>query len=246
MSDLAGKVADNLVFVLEFALLVFCIFLVAYLVEKYIHLRHHDRERILSTRKISLVGLFAAVSAVLMLLEIPVPFAPPFYKIDLSELPVLIITFAFGPVAGVMTEFIKILLKLVMKSTSTAFVGELANFTVGCTLVLPAGILYLSHKTKRMALISCIVGTLCMTVFGSAFNAVYLLPKFAQLFGMPLEAIVGMGTKINPSITSVGTMAIYAVAPLNLLKGCIDTVLTLLLYKRLSPVLKNGIGRGQR
>ena len=239
MNDLGSKVADNMLFVAEFAGLVFVIFLIAYLVEKRIHLKNHDTERILSTRKIALVGLFAAVSAVLMVLEVPVPFAPPFYKIDLSELPILIITFAFGPVAGVMTEFIKILLKLIMKSTSTAFVGELANFSVGCTLILPAGIIYLSRKTKRMALIACVAGTLCMTLFGSAFNAVYLLPKFAQLFGMPLEAIVGMGTKINPSITSVETMALFAVAPLNLLKGTIDTVLTILLYKRLSPILKN-------
>ena len=239
MNDLGSKVADNMLFVAEFAGLVFVIFLIAYLVEKRIHLKNHDTERILSTRKIALVGLFAAVSAVLMVLEVPVPFAPPFYKIDLSELPILIITFAFGPVAGVMTEFIKILLKLIMKSTSTAFVGELANFSVGCTLILPAGIIYLSRKTKRMALIACVAGTLCMTLFGSAFNAVYLLPKFAQLFGMPLEAIVGMGTKINPSITSVETMALFAVAPLNLLKGTIDTVLTMLLYKRLSPILKS-------
>ena len=127
MNDLGSKVADNMLFVAEFAGLVFVIFLIAYLVEKRIHLKNHDTERILSTRKIALVGLFAAVSAVLMVLEVPVPFAPPFYKIDLSELPILIITFAFGPVAGVMTEFIKILLKLIMKSTSTAFVGELAK-----------------------------------------------------------------------------------------------------------------------
>ena len=243
MNDLGSKVADNMLFVAEFAGLVFVIFLIAYLVEKRTHLKNHDTERILSTRKIALVGLFAAVSAVLMVLEVPVPFAPPFYKIDLSELPILIITFAFGPVAGVMTEFIKILLKLIMKSTSTAFVGELANFSVGCTLILPAGIIYLSRKTKRMALVACIAGTLCMTLFGSAFNAVYLLPKFAQLFGMPLEAIVGMGTKINPSITSVETMALFAVAPLNLLKGTIDTVLTMLLYKRLSPILKSSARR---
>ena len=79
-----------------------------------------------------------------------------------------------------------------------------------------------------------------MTVVGSAFNAVYLLPKFAELFGLPLEAIVSMGTKINPAITSVGTMALFAVAPLNILKGSIDAVLTMILYKRLSPFLKSG------
>lgn len=240
MNGLAGKVADNLVFLLQFAAVVFIIFLIAYVVEKRVYLRNHYGERILSTRKLSLIGLFAAVSAILMVFEVPVPFAPPFYKIDLSELPILIIAFAYGPVAGVMTEFIKILLKLVLKSTSTAFVGELANFTVGCSMVLPASIIYLEKKTRTMAVTALAAGVLTMTVVGSAFNAVYLLPKFAELFGMPLEAIVSMGTKINPAITSAGTMALYAVAPLNLLKGGIDALLTMLLYKRLSPFLKSG------
>ncbi len=240
MNGLGGKVAENFVFVLEFAAVVFCIFLIAYIVEKRVYLRNHYGERILSTRKLALVGLFSAISAVLMLFEIPVPFAPPFYKIDLSELPILIIGFAYGPVAGVMTEFIKILLKLVMKSTSTAFVGELANFTVGCSMVLPASIIYLERKSRKTAVLGLVAGVLVMTIVGSAFNAVYLLPKFAELFGMPLDAIIGMGTKINPKITSVGSMALFAVAPLNLLKGSIDALLTMLLYKRLSPFLKSG------
>ena len=142
-----------------------------------------------------------------------------------------------------MTEFIKILLKLVLKSTTTAFVGELANFTVGCSMVLPASIIYLEKKTRKMAVNALIAGVLIMTVVGSAFNAIYLLPKFAELFGAPLEAIVEMGTKLNPAITSAGTMALYAVAPLNLLKGGIDSVLTMILYKRLSPFLKNAAVR---
>lgn len=243
MSNLQNKVAENMLFVAEFAALVFVIFLIAYVVEKRIHLKNSDRERILSTRKLAMIGIFSAISAVLMTIELPVPFAPPFYKIDLSELPILIICFAYGPVAGVMTEFIKILLKLVIKSTSTAFVGELANFSVGCAMVLPAGIIYLEKKTKHMAMLACFVGVLCMTVFGSAFNAVYLLPKFSELYGMPLDAIVGMGTAINPRIVNVQTMAIFAVAPLNLLKGGIDMLLTRLLYKRLSVILKDRPGR---
>lgn len=243
MRNLQNKVAENLLFVVEFAILVFLIFLVAYLVEKHILRMRNVRERILSTRKVAMIGIFSAVSAVLMTMEVPVPFAPPFYKIDLSELPILIIAFAYGPVAGVMTEFVKILLKLVIKSTSTAFVGELANFTVGCALVLPAGIVYLKRKTRRMAVLSCMSGIFCMTVFGSIFNAVYLLPKFSELYGIPLETIIGMGTAINPAITGVETMALFAVAPLNLLKGGIVSLFTVLLYKRLSPILKDGGGR---
>jgi riboflavin transporter FmnP len=91
-----------------------------------------------------------------------------------------------------------------------------------------------------------LAGTLVMTVFGSALNAIYLLPKFAALYGMPMEAIIGMGTKINPSITSVGTLVLFAVVPFNLLKGVIDSVLTFLLYKRISPLLHRGDQRRQQ
>ena len=91
-----------------------------------------------------------------------------------------------------------------------------------------------------------LTGTLVMTVFGSAFNAIYLLPKFAALYGMPMEAIIGMGTKINPSITGVGTLVLFAVVPFNLLKGVVDSLLTFLLYKRISPILHRGDERGRQ
>lgn len=185
-----------------------------------------------------MTGMFSAIAAVLMIFEVPVPFAPSFYKIDLSELPVLIAAFAFGPVVGVLVEFVKIILNLLMDSTTTAFVGELANFSVGCSFILPASIIYTFKKSKKQAVMGCVAGTLSMTVFGTAFNAVYLLPKFAELYGMPLEAIVGMGTAINPKITSVTSLVILAVAPLNVLKGSIVSVLTILVYKKLSIIIK--------
>ncbi len=176
------------------------------------------------------------MAAVLMLLEIPLFFAPSFYKLDLSELPVMICTFYLGPVAGVTAEFVKVFLKLLLKGTSTAFVGDFANFAVGCTFVLPASVIYHAKPSRKSALIGMIVGTLTMTVFGSAFNALYLIPKFAELFGMPISIIVGMGTAVNKHIVSVPTLALYAVAPFNLLKGTVVGVLTFLLYKRLEKV----------
>lgn len=156
---------------------------------------------------------------------------------DFSELPALIGAFAFGPVAAVMIEFCKIILKLLFKGTSTAFVGDLANFIIGCSFLLPASIIYLFRKNKKNAIIGCVVGTLVMTVFGTAFNAVYLLPKFAELYGMPLDSIVGLGHAINPSINSVTTLALFAVAPMNLMKGGIVSIVTMLIYKKLSPIL---------
>lgn len=238
MNEFVKSVTENLVFVLEFLGIVFLMFLLSYTVEKYVQKKNQSRERILNTRKIAMIGMFSAISAILMVLEIPLPFAPPFYKLDFSELPALIGTFAFGPVAGVMIEFIKILLKVLIKPSSTAFVGELANFVVGCSFLLPASFLYLFRKNKKSALFGCILGTMIMTVFGTAFNAVYLLPKFALLYGMPLDAIIGMGTAVNPNIDSITTLVVFAVAPLNLLKGGSVSLITLLVYKKLSPILK--------
>jgi len=139
----------------------------------------------------------------------------------------------------VSAELCKVLLKLVLKGTSTAFVGDFANFVVGCTLVLPAAILYYRRKSKRMAIAGLGAGTLVMTIFGSAFNAIYLLPKFSELFGLSLDVIIGMGTAVNPAIDSVWTLVLFAVVPFNILKGVIVSGVTLLLYKHISPILKS-------
>ena len=214
------SVKDNVVFVLVSVGIAIALFGIAYLAEKLIKKKHNDTERILTTRKMAMIGVFSAVAMVLHIFDFPVFFAPPFYKLDFSELPALIGTFAFGPVAGVMIEFCKIVLKLFIKGTSTAFVGDLANFVIGCSFILPASIIYMFKKTKKNAIVASATGTMIMTVFGTMFNAIYLLPAFASLYGMPLDVIVGMGTAINANITNVTTLVLFAVAPMNLLKGC--------------------------
>ncbi len=234
MTEFLQTAKENLTFLLTCLGIFAALVLAAWLAQ---HFLAKDRRGISSARRISYVAMFAAFAAVLMFLEIPLFFAPSFYKIDLSEIPVLICTFYLGPVAGVVCELIKVILKLLLKGTSTAFVGDFANFVVGCALVLPASVIYHCKKSKKTAIIGLAVGTACMTVFGSAFNAVYLLPKFAQLYGMPLDAIIGMGTAVNPSITSVSTLVLFAVVPFNILKGFLVSVITLLLYKRVERLL---------
>jgi riboflavin transporter FmnP len=145
--------------------------------------------------------------------------------------------FYLGPSATVICEAVKILLKLLLKGTSTAFVGDFANFAVGCSLVLPATIIYHIRKSKSSAIWGLAVGTLILTIFGSAFNGIYLLPKFSELFGLPLDTIIAMGSKINPAISNVLTFVALAVAPLNLIKGGVISLLTLLLYKRVAKPL---------
>ena len=198
-------------------------------------------ERILNTREIVMIGMFSAISGILYCFDFALPIAPAFYKLDFSELPALIAGFAFGPVAGVMVEFIKVIIKLVIKSTSTAFVGDLANYLIGCMLVLPASIIYQYRKSKKQAVIGCVAGTLCMTIFGTAFNALYLLPAFASLYGMPLDVIIEMGTAINGSVSGIWSFVALMVAPINIIKGIMDSAITVLIYKKLSPIIKGSI-----
>lgn len=240
MNKLWNNVVNNAVFVLEFLAVIVVLFVVAFLFEKAAQKKRNVSEPIFSTRKVAMIGMFSAISAILMLFEFPLPFAPSFYELDFSELPILIGAFAFGPAAGVMMEFIKILLKLLIKGTSTAFVGDLANFAVGCSFILPASILYTFRKSKKNAIIACITGTLIMTVFGTAFNAIYLLPAFSELYGMPLDSILAMGAKVNPLASEGNIISFVAacVAPLNLIKGASVSIVTMLIYKPLSSIIK--------
>lgn len=225
---------DNLGFVIGCIAIVAALGFGAKLVEKYLP----EKRTVTPARRVSIIGICAAIATVLHMLDFPVLFlAPDFYKLDFSELPVLLCGFYLGPSATVACEGVKILLKLLLKGTSTAFVGDLANFVVGCSFVLPATIWYHWHKSKHSAVIGLVMGTLCMTLFGTAFNAVYLLPKFSALYGLPLETIVAMGTAIRGGVNSVTTFVVLCVAPLNLMKGAMVSVLTMLLYKRVARPL---------
>lgn len=238
MPNLIQSIKDNLTFLLVCLLIVVAIFVVASVTEKALRKKNSMPRTNSPARRVALVGVFSAIAAVLMLFELPLWFAPSFYELDFSEIPVMICAFAMGPVAGVAAELCKVLLKLVLKGTTTAFVGDFANFVVGCSLVLPASIAYYAKKSKKTAILGLILGTAVMTVFGSGFNALYLLPKFSELFGMPMDAIIGMGTAINSSIHSVWTLVFFAVVPFNILKGVVVSAITMLLYKHISPILK--------
>ncbi len=237
-NGLLEAASSNLGFVAVCILITAFFVFVAWLFEKAARRKNNVSGRILNTRMIVTIGMLSAVAGVLYCFDFALPIAPAFYKLDFSELPALIGGFAFGPVAGVLIEFLKVVVKLLLKSTTTAFVGDLANFLIGCMLVLPASVIYQFHKSKKTALLGCAAGTLCMTVFGTIFNAVYLLPAFSRLFGMPMEVILGMGSAINASVTDIWSFVMLMVAPINLIKGTMISVITMLVYKKLSPILK--------
>ena len=195
-----------------------------------------NEKKLLSVKNVVLMGMFGALGAVLMLFEFPLPFiAPSFYGLDLSEVPVLIGTFSMGPLAGAVIEIVKNLVKLLLKPTSTGFVGEFANICIGCALVLPAGIIYKYKKTKKGAIIGMVVGTISMSIVGAVLNAVVMLPFYSNF--MPLESIIAAGAAINPAICNVWTFVFLAVAPFNLIKGALVSFITTLVYKRVSILI---------
>ena len=240
MKELFQKVTENASYVAGFFLVIVGLFVVAVIAEKLVQKKKGVREPLFYTKKTAVIGVFSGIAMLLMLFEFPLPFAPTFYELDFSEVPILIGSFAFGPAAGVMMEFLKILLKLFIKGTSTAFIGDLANFVVGCSFVLPAAIVYTYKKTKKTAITACVTGTLFLTVFGTAFNAIYLLPAFAAFYGMPLDTLIEMGMKVNPMVREgdIVSFVVACVAPLNLLKGLLVSTITMLVYKRVSPIIK--------
>ena len=192
----------------------------------------------MKTRNMVSIAMLAAVAVVLMLFEFPLPFLPPFYKIDASELPVIIGAFAMGPWAGVLIELLKVLLNLLMDGTTTAFVGEFANFLIGCSYVVPASFVYYYRKSKKNAILGLILGMVICAVVGCLLNAYLLLPAYSKAFKMDIEALIAMGTAANKAINSMFTFVLFATAPLNILKCGLVSVFTMLIYKPISRILK--------
>ena len=190
-----------------------------------------------SIRYMARVAVLTAIASVLMLLEFPLWFAPGFYKLDVSEAVILMGGFALGPGAAILIEFLKNLINILLNGTTTAYIGEMANFITGCAFVVPAAVIYKYHKNKKGALISMIAGSLSLMVIGSLLNYFVLIPAFSRFYNLPVEDIINMGAAVNPLVTDLKSLVVWAVAPFNLVKGVICSTLAMLLYKRVSKIL---------
>ncbi len=194
-----------------------------------------------NTRQLITIAILASMAGVLMfpIFEIQLPFLPPFYKLDFSEIPVLIGAFAIHPLAGVIIEVIKILIALIIKGGSiTMGVGEFANLLIGIAYVVPASYIYHKHKTRKNAIIGLCVGTLSIAVIGAILNAFVLLPVYAYFFGMDMSVLIAMGTAVNGGITNLFTFVIFATVPFNLIKGVLVSLIVIVIYKRISHLIK--------
>lgn len=204
--------------------------------ENTINNKIHARQNV-SVDFLTKVAILGAVSFIMMMFEFPLPVAPSFYKIDFSEVAVLVGGFALGPGAAVCIEALKVALNLIFHGTTTMGVGEFANFLIGCAMCVPATLMYQKVKTKSSAIKGLVIGTLCMTFAGIVLNYFLLIPAFVMIAHYPMEAIIAMGNAIYPFVNGKLSLVIACVTPFNLIKGVAVSVLTVLLYKHVSPIL---------
>ena len=185
-------------------------------------------------RYLAMTAILAAVSAVLMMVSFSVPLVPSFLKMDISEMPALIATFSMGPVSGVLVCLIKNLINLPM--TTTGGVGELANFLLGAVFVVPAGVIYHFVKNRKGALIAALSGCVAMSLISIPINYFLTYPVYATF--MPIDTIIGMYQAILPSVDGLLSCLLIFNVPFTFVRGLLDAVLTFLVYKRISPLIK--------
>ena len=189
-----------------------------------------------NVRKMTSIAIMAAIAMVLQFIEVSIPIIPSFIKLDFSDIPELIIAFAYGPLEGVLVCLLKNLIH--MPLSSSAFIGELSNFLLGCCFVVPAGLIYKKNKSKKTALVASIIGAAVMAVLSVPINYFLIYPLYGKFLGFPIPAIVGMYQAILPAADTLIKDLIIFNVPFTLVKGLIDAAVTFLIYKRLSPILK--------
>jgi riboflavin transporter len=203
------------------------------------HLKTEERimqatKKYFTTQRMTTIAILTAISIVLFLPPMQIPIVA-FYKLDFSNLPVLLGTFAMGPLAGTIILLLKSLSGLL--HSSSLLVGEIADFLVGLAMILPAGLIYKKQKSRKTAIQGMAIGSVVATIAGMLLNAFLLFPVYAWAYHMPVSGIVDMGHEIVPSIDSVWKMVFIITGPFNVLKWAAISVVGGLIYKPLSPFL---------
>lgn len=189
------------------------------------------------TQFIVKVALLGVIGFLLMALEFPIPFVPPWLKIDVSDVSVIVAGFGMGPVGAACVAFIKSVLHFLLKSNDGTFVGDIAAFIISVAIAVPACIIYRKSRTKKAMIAGLAVGGVTMVILGAILNAYVLLPAYSVVFGMPIDGLVSMAQKVNPAITSVSTLIFWGVVPFNIIKCIILAIFTFLLYNRIEKIV---------
>ncbi len=197
------------------------------------------KKKTINVRYMTMTAMLSAVAFVLMFLEFNVPFMPSFIKMDLSELPALIGAFAMGPASGVIICLIKNLLHLLMSTTGG--VGELSNFILGALFVIPAGLMYKKKKGRKSALIGSLIGAVVMAIVSVFSNYFIVYPVYTAF--MPMDTIISMYQAILPSADTLLKCLVIFNMPFTFVKGLINVIITFLIYKHISPIIKGTQGK---
>lgn len=194
------------------------------------------QKKVIGTERLVKTSILSAVAFIIMMIDFPLPIFPEFLKIDLSDIPALIGAFAMGPVVGVIIELVKNILHLLV--TKTAGIGEVANFIVGSTFVFVSAYIYSKNKTKKTAIISLVIGTVSMAIVAGLMNYFILIPLYESALKFPISAMIGAAASINSVITNLETLVLFSIVPFNVLKGAIVSIVVLLIYKKVEPIIK--------
>ena len=190
-----------------------------------------------STNTLVKIAVLGVIAFVLMFLDTPIWFAPAFLKLDISGVPALLGSFAMGPATGVWVELIKNILNIALEGSTTNGVGELTNFLIGSVFAYTCGYVYQKKKTFENAVLSLVLGVVVMTIFATLNNYFVMFPLYAKVFGLEIKNLIDMGSKVNGLVVDYKTLMLYAVLPFDLLKGTVVSVITILVYKKVSPIL---------
>lgn len=189
---------------------------------------------------IAKIAIMGALGAVLLTLNFPIPFiAPTFYKIDFSDVPALIGGFAMGPLAALMIELVKIVINIILEGgSSTMFVGELSNFIMGVAFSVPAAYYYQKNRTLSGAIKAMILGGILTAITSSLLNYYAIIPAYVKFMHFPLDSIIALGNKVFSVVKDKMTLVLFCTVPFNIVKVILTSIVTCVLYKRISPILK--------
>ncbi|RGI06753.1 ECF transporter S component [Coprobacillus sp. TM10-10] len=195
-------------------------------------------KKVLTTKNLTMIAMFSAISAVLMVFEIQLPFSPSFVKFDFSDLPVMLGGFLIGPFAGGIIAFMKILLHFLLNGTTSFFVGDLSNLLLTLSFVLPASFIYQQKKTKKTAIQGLLVSIICTSLLAIIFNLFLIFPLYLKVLNLKMVDLINMIHVVNPLVKDVFTMIVFSLLPFNLFKYSIVSMITMLSYKKLSILFK--------
>ncbi len=191
-----------------------------------------------NTRYMAKIAVMGVLSFLIMLIEVPLWFTPEFLKMDLSDLPAIVGAMALGPLAGILIELLKVFLKLVTVGTTTAGVGELANFVVGSVFSVTAALVYRSSRRRRGIIAGLAVGTLVMAVLASVINYTVLLPFYSKAYGLKMTGIISQAKAVNPYVVDLRSFITFGIFPFNLFKGIVISVISYPVYIRLRKIIE--------